>query len=871
DVTTAGLTDPGHPLLAAALAVAGEDEWLMTGRLSVQSHPWLADHVVNGVVLVPGTAFVELAIRAGDEVGCDLVEELTVEAPLVLPTRGGLAVQVRLGRADGSGRRQIAVHSRSDDAPEGHPWTRHVSGVLGVERAPVPAADVDVWPPAGAERIGTDDFYTDLLGLGFRYGPVFQGLRAAWRVGDEVCAEIALPEPARSRAGDFGLHPALFDAALHAVWLGPVDPAEGSGLVPFLWTGVTLRTSGAGALRVRVRRTGNGVVSLTATDDAGTTVIGVESLVLRPVPDAALIAATRAVDDDLFEVVWQDVPEPSHGIADVVVLGGDHADLTSLTAAVDECFAVPDVVVARCPELLDLPLPERTRVLLGHVLGLVRRWLSEGRWDDSRLVMATTGALAGHADQAAVWGLVRSAQAENPGRFVLADLDDDPRSLAALHGALGLDEPQLSIHGGVVSVPRLARATTSDPVVPAFGAGTVLVTGASGVLGGVVARHLVAAHGVRDLLLVSRRGGDAPGADELTAELAASGAVVAWAACDAADRESLADLLRGRALSAVVHVAGVLDDGVVSSLTPERLDAVLRPKVDAAWHLHELTVDLDLSAFVVFSSVAGVLGTPGQGNYAAANSFLDALAVHRRSLGLPATSLAWGLWETGMATTLDQTDLLRMARTGLAPIPVHDGLRLFDAALELDRAVSAPVKLDLVALRDLGPEIPSMLRGLVRGPVRRAVSVGARVAGGETELSRRLAALPESGWDSVLAELVRTQVAGVLGHDNPGSIAPERAFKDIGFDSLTSIELRNRIGAVSGLRLPPTLVFDHPTPAALARFLRAEVDGAVSPRTAVVASASARVDEPIAIIGMSCRFPGGVRSPEDLWGLVSGG
>ncbi|WP_250294498.1 beta-ketoacyl synthase N-terminal-like domain-containing protein, partial [Streptomyces atroolivaceus] len=403
--------------------------------------------------------------------------------------------------------------------------------------------------------------------------------------------------------------------------------------------------------------------------------------------------------------------------------------------------------------------------------------------------------------------------------------------------------------------------------------GTVLVTGGTGVIGSAVARHLVTGHGVRDLVLAGRRGLDAPGARELAAELAGLGATVRVEACDAADGVALGVLLDGLdGLCGVVHAAGALDDGVLSALTPGRLETVLRPKLDAAWNLHELTRGRDLAMFVLFSSAAGVFGSPGQGGYAAANSFLDALALERRAQGLPAHSLAWGLWadRSAMTGALSTVDLERMRRGGVGSLATEEGLALFDAAVRLPDPHSVPVRLDTARLREQQPLAP-LFRALVRSTVMRA-AVNAPAGSGDG-LRGRLAALAPTERDRELTELVRAQAALVLGHGTAGAVEAGRAFRDMGFDSLTAVELRNRIGSATGLRLPVTAVFDHPTPGALAAEvgIRLGLEGdSGRDRTAVVAApAIASDDDPIVIIGMSCRFPGHIDSPETLWQLLT--
>ncbi|MEU1509496.1 SDR family NAD(P)-dependent oxidoreductase [Kitasatospora sp. NPDC005748] len=879
-----GLENPGHPLLGAAVTLPATGGVALTGQLSLAAQPWLAQSLLRDRVMVPTAALVEMAVRAGDEVGCGRVEELTVEMPVVLPERGGVRVQVTVGESGPAGRREVALFARADDGE----WVRHASGTLAPDEPGEPAghsgADTAAWsvqwPPVGAEAADVDAMYARLAaaGLGYR-----QAVRAAWRRGDEVFAEVASAEG--TEVSGFGVHPALLDAALHLI--GLEQAAEEGPLLPLGWADVTVHASGAPAARVRVAPSPSGEgVSVALADQSGQPIVSVGSVVLGAPAVGLLDRAAGAVGDGLFRVDWVPVAapetagEPGRAWA---VLGDDgglavpgaaaYADVADLVAAVEAGAAVPDVVlVCGVPGTAsfgtttgegadDVPAAARAAVL--RVLAVLRDWLAAGSLDGTRLVVVTErGVDAGcgasvRLDSAGVVGLVRAAAGEHPERIVSADVAELAGSGPLVVAGTALGEAGFAVRDSTVRVPRLTRAADQDRQEPGEQASnrndrndqndrndrnnrnnqngrddrhrlhatdrprTVLVTGASGALGGLVARHLAASGQAGRLLLASRRGPAAAQLSALAAELAGAGTSVRVVACDAADRAQLAGVLNGEPLTGVVHTAGVLDDGVVGSLTDDRVERVMRPKTDAAWHLHELTRHLDLDTFTLFSSVAGVWGTPGQANYAAGNTFLDALAAHRRHESLPGVSLAWGPWEQGMAGELTEADRRRMARQGLKPLSASEGLALLDAAAHAVDPLLVAARLDLPAMRRPGSVVPALVTGLVR-PGRRSVGRGAGPEGGRSLLNQ-LVALPPEQLEGAVLNLVLTQAALVLSRPGSESIEASRYFRQLGFDSLTALEFRNRISGALGLRLPAAVVFDYPTPAELARYLRDRV------------------------------------------------
>ncbi|WP_367140658.1 MULTISPECIES: SDR family NAD(P)-dependent oxidoreductase [Streptomyces] len=820
-VRPAGITDLDHPILATATEVPAPDGVLFTGRLSHTTLPWLADHRVAGRTLLPATALLEAVVNAARVTGGDTVEELVHEEPLAVPDGAECDLRIFITAAGADGRSAVTVHARRADT-EASAWTRCAHGTiarLGEEPGVEPRRGL----PVAATPLGMSphELYRALAERELAYGPAFRCVGAMWSSGPEIVADVALPGGVRP--GTHALHPALLDAALHPL---AAEGAAGPGMLPHIWRDVRVRPAAGATARVRAHLTPSGpdVVSAELTDPDGRPLASIGSVVLRPVPAAAAGPSRVQEGDGLLVPCWTPVSEPAGAAAD--------EPLTDLTEALAAGGAVPRTLVLTCrTDRAETPAAVRETLL--EVLDAAQGFLGHERWGDSRLVVVTSGAVAVQDQQnpaarpahRAVWGLIRSAQAEYPGRFVLLDEDGVAASREAYATALATGESQLALRAGTAYRPALAGG--ADAAVPGGSwdpARAVLITGGLGWLGRITARHLVEQHGVRQLVLMGR-GAPGPDAEHVIADLRDLGAKVRTVACDAADREALADVLgrlarAGVRIGGVVHAAGFLEGGLLTDLTADDLERSLRPKADAAFHLHELTAGLDLSAFVAYSSVAGTLNSAGQGAYAAANGFLEGLMEQRHAAGRPGVAIVWGQWDVsgGMGSTLTNAQIDRMARAGVLLIPIEQGLRFLDAAVHGSEPVAVAGRWDRAALaaQHRAGTLPRILESRLPADAGKP---------GEGENPSSTAPPHDTaaadGGATVLERLL-AEVAGVLGHASADAIDPDVAFDHVGMDSLGAVELRNRLMATMGLRLPATFVFDWPTPRLLAGVLGQE-------------------------------------------------
>ncbi|MDO0917729.1 SDR family NAD(P)-dependent oxidoreductase [Streptomyces sp. DT2A-34] len=897
----ASATAPGffdhaaHPLLGIQLQSADETRWTFRNEWSPATADWLPDHTVFGRTVVSGTTLMELCRAALAVARPDTpadVTDLLLLAPLTLPGTGTVEVSVEVVTAGTVA--EITVHSRPR-GQEPADWTLHATA-SAAESSTLPADRPPMWPEP-AEPAWDEGTYDRLTGLGLGYGPAFQGVRQAAATGDAtVLARLSLPPMARDTADPYPVHPALLDAALHVA--AALDSGDRRVLLPVAVARCVLPPGGATDLTACVRRTGGSGMDLTLDvslwDTDGFPAGRLEGVRLRAANPADLSSGSRN-GRHLYEMAWTAVPEEPAGTpGSVWAVYGDPSD-PAVAAAQRDLRAAgvqvadegADIVVRFWPMTATDAEPAATaHELATTALAELRALISlppdkaptRTIWVTRGAIAAAEGdAVAGLA-QSVLWGLVRSARTEHPDLgLTLLDLDlelglgldgggDEPPLLSALTHA---DEPELALRGGELLAPRLIRARPAPPDRPAPipTDGTVLITGGLGAVGRNIAR-LLAENGVPRLLLTSRQGAEDPRASEVTGELTALGAEVEVAACDVADAAAVADVLArigdDSPLRGVVHCAGVLADGVVAELTPERLAQVLRPKVDGAVHLHRLTADRPLDLFLLVSSAAGVVGNAGQANYAAANVFLDQLAHHRRALGLQGLSVSFGAW-AGEGLAADHADLERMARLGHRALTPDQGRELTELSLRRDTAHLVAWPLDLPRLRAAAPA-GALWRSLLPAP--RPDRAGSHT------LADRLSRLPEPERAARVLALVREEAAHALGLRSTESVRPDQPLRDLGMDSVTAVDLRNRISTRIGAKLPATLLFDHPTPTRLAEYLLAgalAATGRTSHQASPTPTPARQSDEAVALVAMACRLPGGVRDPEGLWRLVEEG
>jgi polyketide synthase 12 len=840
DTHAPGLGRAGHPLLGTVVELAEDRRTVLTGQLNRKSQTWLVDHAVFDSVLLPGTAFLDLALYGARHIGYNRIAELVLENPLFVAEHGTIDLQLSISRPDKNNGCSLSIWSRPTG--ENREWEQHATGRITTDTDERSDRTLRAWPPSGATAIDASDAYEHLSGLGYVYGPSFRGLRAAWRHGTDLYVEVALPEGTDHRG--FILHPALLDATLHLLPLH-----SGELRLPFAWRGISQHGTEVSAVRARVSPQGAGTFALLVADSTGTPILEVESVTARLTTPEKLIQRTFG-EGELLRLAWPSLtPAPVPPAQHMVVIGpaesppcaalaaGHAPDLATLSRAVSEgTSGAPDVVIlpihaagAAADALTD------AYTLTENLLTSLTQWLADSGFTATRLVVVTKRATATSDSEnvhdlagAAVWGLVRSAQTENPGRITLVDLDDSSASWRAVPSAVASDAPQLAIRGGTILQPRLMPVTTdSDNSVVIDPDGTILITGGTGTLGSLLARHLVTHHQARHVVLLSRHGPSAPTAPQIEHDLTERGAQVTIRACDVADRSALTEVIEAvpedHPLTAVIHCAGTLDDGLLSSLTPASIRTVFGPKVDAAWHLHDLTRELDLTAFILYSSAAGVLGSPGQANYAAANSFLDGLAHQRRCEHRPAISLAWGLWAETSALTqqLTNVDRNRIARAAVRPLTTERGLTLFDKALTNNIPMGAALDLNYGVLRQLARQnhLPPIFREIVDQPSATSPALPTETL----EFLQHFTDLTPEDRVPALVDLVRTQAAIVLGFPPDEVVEDDLPFPQMGFNSLSVTELRNHLNDETGLQLSIAAVFDNATLQALAEFINREM------------------------------------------------
>jgi acyl transferase domain-containing protein/acyl carrier protein len=882
----------GHPLLGVRLSTAGA-ETIFELAVSAKEPSWLDAHRLAGRVLVPGAMIAEL-VRAAAEIAAEgvprAIASLVLSTPMFIDD-GELRVQVVLS-AKG---RRAEVHGRSGRDPTHGPWVSYAQAEIDDAPMATPMRlDLKAIRARCAEAVSLSEMDDVFATAGLAIGDVIKGIVDLRRGEGEAIAEIALDDAIDVEG--FALHPLLLDAALRAIVGALVLETERRLVLYELGRFVLHRaaTRSASAHVCVLEKSAGGVLAdVIIVDQDGEVIAEARRVALR-IADPTRLRTASALDLGamLYRVAWQpSCPTASTGTTPrgwAVVDTGDAAKAASLAKSLrdrgENCEIVAlDALRQGAPRENivyhasgDCEAAEALRAALDGLA--VVQAIGEVQ-SPPRVWWLTRGAVSVAGEDvvpaaAAVWGLARTVLQERPElRCTLVDVasDGDPAEALSREASFTDEEDQVAWRREGRSVPRLRRVAVDAPPDALFRSkdATVLVTGGLGALGLHAARAL-AEFGIRHLLLVGRRGAEPPGAAEAIEELRALGALVTVAAVDVADCDALAELLATAVpadapLLGVVHAAGVTEDGLLRTQTPEQFARLFASKVEGAWNLHLLTRGMDLDMFALFSSTAGTLGSGGTGAYAAANAYLDALATHRGAQGLTATSLAWGPWaDGGMATALHPKLRARFEREGLALMSAEEGKALFTMATTRADPHLVLARVKLSALETSGRATPPPIwRALVRS---RASARGSAMG---ATWSHDWSRLPPEGREKAAVSAVSTEVARALGLSSAASVPVDTPLRELGLDSLLAVALRNALSRHSGVQLAATLAFDYPTAREIARHLVAMVVAPdADPRSPIVAASST---EPIAVVAMACRFPGGVRDPEALWELLEKG
>lgn len=865
-------TEAAHPFLRPGIELADGQGQLFCGHISASGHEWLFDHAINGIAIHAGASTAELILTAGTSIGLTCVDNLVLLENLPLPRDGGSEIQLRVGEQTGASGAKVDVYFRQpvtlengNDKPEGGVWRRHATArLIPAKSASSVWPDLMQWPPHQAEQVEYQSLYEKLEESGVHLGPSFQLITSAWRKGEDIYVEAEMPaahEPSshdQTRNPGFLIHPALLDAGLQASLLQATQ-AEGVRQL-FSIGGLQVYRTDIRSIRACVHLTsdrspqaGHSEHSVRISDQAGVPVAEIASVVLR----AADQTEGRKRKHPVYRIEWATI-SPSTDKPAPAAYRISPDSVSNLSAALGVITAEPFALGVLCCDDAELLTTADTYGPMIRVMEIVQAWLAEPAAKALPLLVATRNAVETGGQwnvinlvQAPIWGLLRSVQREHPGRIVLLDLDaqtDIEAIMAVALAAAREGETELAMRNGKLLVARLAKhsqiqhsnGTLSDDIRSTRKPkGTVLITGA-GSLGALVARRLARNKRFESIILASRRGPAAPGAAQLLVDLSALDIDIRIVKCDVSDHDDLSRLIRSiaddRPLKAVIHTAGVSEPVAFVDLRANDVEKVMRPKVQGTLALHELTKDMELDAFILFSSAVGVIGLKDQSHYGAANSFLDAIASYRRGLGLPATSLAWGIWDYGteMGEQLGADRLDEVIRTGYRFIPADYGLDLVEAVLEPETGgIDALLIAAQFDLRKLAVASPTpLLENLIgRAPPHAP----------QNTFIAQYTALEEVKRSVFLLNTIIGFTCRVLRNSDPASVSADAEFRTLGFDSLTSIEMTAELSSLISLNLPATAVFDHPTPRALAAFLQKQLE--VRKSTVVTAKSAADVTE----------------------------